>query len=338
MISHTGLLKEERGTPNIEGDALQNHLCPCCNEQNVTDWMEVPDRFQNGTGAYELLHCASCQHVWLGNAPTPDEMSYFYGPQYHRAVGGTGEISTARWKRQLGVIQQYKSGGHILDIGCSSGGFLASIRGASWELNGIEASLPTAERARAITGGNIVAGDVMDAVFPPCSMDVVTCSDVLEHLYEPQEVLRRISTWLKPGGIFYVFVPNILSWEARAFRSYWYGLDLPRHLHHFSIKSLASLAESANLRQVRMVTPQGCYLEHSTCIWLDNVLRQAGLRHTPEPLDLTGNGPFAWRALRKGVRLSIEALYSKVASVCGSGPSIQAVFRKDDGPELVGGA
>lgn len=338
MISRSGLLKEERALSSIEEDVLPNLCCPCCNQQSSTKWMEVPDRTQNGAGCYELLCCASCHHVWLDKPPTPDEMSYYYGPQYHRDIGSAGETSPARWKRQLQVIQQYKSSGHILDVGCSSGGFLAYIKGASWELHGIEASLPTAEKARAITGGNIVAGDVMDAVFPPGSMDVITCSDVLEHLYEPQEVFRRISTWLKPGGIFYVFVPNIVSWEARAFRSYWYGLDLPRHLHHFSIESLSALAKSANLRQARMVTPAGSYLEHSASIWLDSVLRRIGLRRTPVRLNLAGNGGIAWRAVRKGVRLSMEALYSRVASTCGSAPSIQAVFRKDDGPELIGHA
>ena len=329
---------EDKVVPRADEKVAQSRGCPCCGEQSIAHWLQVPERSQNGTGCYELLRCASCHHVWLDKPPAPDEMSYYYGPQYHRAVGSSGETSPKRWKRQLQVIQQYKSGGHILDVGCSSGGFLAYVKGASWELNGIEASLPTAERARAITGGNIVAADVMDAVFPPGSMDVITCSDVLEHLYEPQEVLRRISTWLKPGGIFYVFVPNIMSWEAQAFRSYWYGLDLPRHLHHFSTESLAALAKSANLRQVRMVTPPGCYLEHSTSIWLDSVLRRAGMRHAPEPLNLAGNGGVAWRVIRKGVRVSVEALYSRVASVCRSAPSLQAVFQKDDGVELVGEA
>lgn len=338
MTSRGSLLKEERVLSSIREDALQNRICPCCNQQSSTGWMEVPDRAQNGAGCYHLLRCASCHHVWLHKPPAPDEIGYYYGPQYHRAVGGAGETSPARWRRQLQVIQRYKSGGRILDIGCSSGGFLAYIQDPSWELNGIEASLPTAERARAITGGNIVAADVMDAVFPPGSMDVITCSDVLEHLYEPQEVFRRISSWLKPGGIFYVLVPNVMSWEARAFGSYWYGLDLPRHLHHFSVGSLSALAKSANLCQVRMVTPAGSYLEHSASIWLDSMLRRTGLRRTPVLLDLAGDGVLAWRAVRKGLRLSAEALYSRVASVCGSAPSIQAVFRKDDGPELIADA
>ena len=129
MTARSGLLKEESGVCSVEEDALQDRVCPCCNEQSSTNWLQVPERSQNGAGCYELLRCASCHHVWLDKPPAPDEMSYYYGPQYHRAVGSSGETSPKRWKRQLQVIQQYKSGGHILDVGCSSGGFLAYVKG-----------------------------------------------------------------------------------------------------------------------------------------------------------------------------------------------------------------
>jgi hypothetical protein len=172
---------------------------------------------------------------------------------------------------------------------------------------------------------------VLDAIFPTDNFDVITCTDVLEHLYEPREVLRNVCKWLKPGGIFYVFVPNIISWEARIFRSYWYGLDLPRHVHHFTAKSLEHLATSVGLRQVRMVTPAGCYLEESTWILFDDLVRRAGVRRAP--LDMTAEPGIAWRVVRKGLRLSVEALYSMIASRCGAAASLQAVFQKDTGPD-----
>jgi SAM-dependent methyltransferase len=306
--------------------------CPCCGKHSFTHWLHVPDRSQNGDCGYDLLRCVSCSHTWLGNRPTPEQMSHYYSAEYHRAVGHAGETSPKlRWGRQMRVISKYMAGGSILDIGCSSGGFLGSLKGGPWKLYGIEASVPTAERARAITGADVFAGDVLDATFPPNSFDVITCSDVLEHLYEPGEVFRKAYNWLKPGGIFYIFVPNIMSWEARIFRSYWYGLDLPRHLHHYSEKSLAGLALSVGLQPVRMVTPPGCYLEQSTSILLNNLPGRAGPRRTP--LDLTADYGLAWRVVRKALRLSVEAFYSMAASCCGAAPSLQAVFQKETGSE-----
>ena len=60
-----------------------------------------------------------------------------------------------------------------------------------------------------------------------------------------------MAEWLKPGGIFYVLVPNVDSAEARVFRSYWHGLEMPRHLFHYSPASLKFLAESAGCRRYR---------------------------------------------------------------------------------------
>jgi SAM-dependent methyltransferase len=314
----------------VDKRAMPSRGCPCCGECSFAHWMQVPERSQSGAGCYDLLRCPSCLHIWLGNRPTPEEMSYYYGANYHRAICHAGETSAKRWKRQLQVISKYKAGGCILDLGCSSGAFLGYLKGGPWELHGIEASLPTAERARAMTGADVFAGDVEDATFSPNSFDVITCSDVLEHLYDPSKVFRRVRNWLKPGGIFYVFVPNINSWEARIFRSYWYGLDLPRHLHHYSAESLTGLATSVGLRRVRMITPAGRYVEQSAWILLDDLARRVGVSWTPSALTVELGIP--WKVLRKAQRLSVGVLYSTIASCCGAAPSLQAVFQKDTGP------
>jgi SAM-dependent methyltransferase len=267
-------------------------------------------------------------------------MSVHYSTEYQTAVGTTGEISHARWRRHVEVISRYKDGGSVLDIGCSSGGFLGSLKAGSWKLHGIELSPLTAERARAKTGADIFVGEALDANFPPRSFDLITCMDVLEHLYEPSEVLKRVSEWLKPGGIFYVFVPNIRSWEARIFRSYWYGLDLPRHLHHFSAKSLGTLAASAGLQQLQMVTPVGDYLEENTRLLFDGMARKARLRS--EPLNWFVQPSIPERILRKGCRLTVNALFGLTASSFNAAASIRAVFGKaaefdserGSGPEL----
>jgi SAM-dependent methyltransferase len=314
-------------TSSVSEQATSNKACPCCSDLNFKHWMQVPERSQPGAAGYDLLRCPTCLHTWLDNRPTPDEMGYYYSDKYHRAIGHAGETSPKRWQRQLQVITKYKTSGRVLDIGCSSGGFLGYLMGGPWELYGIEASVPTAERARLVTGAQVFAGDVLDADFPSNWFDVITCSDVMEHLYEPGDVFRNVHKWLRPGGIFYVFVPNIMSWEARAFGSYWSGLDLPRHLHHYSTTSLARFAASAGLRQVRMVTPPGCYLEPSTAILVDHLVRKAGMK--PKPLDVTAQPGLPWRIVRKGMRLSVEALYCVAAAACGSAPSLQAVFQKD---------
>ena len=107
-----------------------------------------------------------------------------------------------------------------------------------WELFGIEMSPDVARRAEKRTGAKIFVGDILDAPFPQGYFDVITCFHVFEHMYQPKEILEKVSYWLKPGGIFYMMVPNIHSAGGRTFKSYWYALELPRHLFHWSPKAL----------------------------------------------------------------------------------------------------
>ena len=141
-------------------------------------------------------------------------MHLHYTDAYHKLISAAGENSPHRWRDRKATLTQYKQSGALLDLGCSSGAFLEFLKGDSWKLYGIEMSADCARRAEARTGAHVFVGDIPDAPFPPESFDVITCFDVLEHLYEPRRVMARVGEWLKPGGIFYVQVPNVDSAEA----------------------------------------------------------------------------------------------------------------------------
>jgi hypothetical protein len=48
-------------------------------------------------------------------------------------------------------------------------------------------------------------------------------------------------------------VPNFASWSARNFGRYWLGLELPRHLTHFTPATLHAMVEAEGLRVRRIV-------------------------------------------------------------------------------------
>src|SRR6202043_3666498 len=104
---------------------------------------------------------------------------------------------------------------------------------------------------------------------------------VFEHLYQPREVLSKIAAWLKPGGVFYTMMPNIDSAGARIFRSYWYALELPRHLYHYSPVSLQALARNAGLEVVSLTTNREVFIEQSMRYFFDEVCRKAGFSRLP---------------------------------------------------------
>jgi hypothetical protein len=137
-----------------------------------------------------------------------------------------------------------------------------------------------------------------------------------------------VGEWLKPGGIFYVLVPNIDSAEARVFGTYWHGLELPRHLSHFSPASLGNLARSVGLHEVSLQTHRNPALGTSLRYVWDDVFRAAGIGRTP--VAYRGDSGLPWRAMRKLVRMSVLRVLLTMAPMVGGGESIHAIFRKDE--------
>lgn len=300
-------------------------VCPICGEGRIVPLLAAPDRFHGRTELYQLVCCASCSYVWLSNPPAPDQMGQHYGVDYDRSVAAAGE-EPDRWRGRWETLAQHKSGGALLDLGCSAGGFLAGLKYSPWTLYGIEMSPVIARKAQVKSGAEVFVGDILDAPFAPASFDAITCFHVFEHLYQPREVLAKVHKWLKPGGIFYVIVPNIDSAGFRIFKSYWYALELPRHISFFSPKSLRILAQSIGLEEVSVTTHREVFIEASTRYLLDEGFRKIGINRTPLAKASRPGIPF--RVVRKAFRITLLPILDRLTSLAGDSESIHAVFRK----------
>lgn len=304
--------------------------CPICGSTRVTPRLSAPDRFHLRKEIYHLNCCSLCGGVWLSCPPSFTQMPLHYTEDYHKAIVSAGEGAAAsRWRDQVKLISRHKRGGAILDIGCSSGGFLSTMNRKNWQLYGIEMEESTAERARATTGADVFVGDAVDAPFLPSSFDVITSFDVLEHVYNPRRFLSKVLHWLKPGGIYYAMMPNIASWEARVFGTHWYGLELPRHLFHFSPQSLRYLMNEIGFSEVSVVTPAVSYVERSCGYVCSSLLEAIDVTPTPQATPKPVRLP--WKVVRKGIRLGMIRPLAHIASMAGAGPSMEVVFRKSPG-------
>jgi SAM-dependent methyltransferase len=122
-------------------------------------------------------------------------------------------------------------------------------RALGWRVSGIEPDEAAATLARRYTD-ELHVGDVLTAPFGPGRFDVVTAFHVLEHVPDPVAVARRMLEWLAPGGLLIVEVPNAEGLGAAIFGRAWSGLELPRHLSHFSSATLERVLTRAGARVV----------------------------------------------------------------------------------------
>ena len=134
-----------------------------------------------------------------------------------------------------------------LDIGCGNGAFLRKIRDLiGSEVFGVDISPAAVEAARKAEI-DVFLGTLDDAPFPTGHFDVISGWWYLEHVANPTEVVGRIATLLKDGGLCILAVPNFASLNARAFRTRWYHLDAPRHLTLWSPRTMRRLYERSGL-------------------------------------------------------------------------------------------
>lgn len=119
----------------------------------------------------------------------------------------------------------------VLDAGSGYGYtvFALARRHPSWRVTGVEIDTGHVRDGRHIaqveglTGTSLVQGNLVEHSEPPATYDLIVSGDVLEHIVEDELALRRLYTWLKPGGWLVLHLPKRHQLAQRwlpAFRRY----------------------------------------------------------------------------------------------------------------------
>jgi len=212
---------------------------------------------------FVIVRCAGCG---LGvTQPIPQDLAPYYRDYYGARHGFTAIF---RAKQRLSLVHskaQNKSGQSLLDVGCGEGTFLLTARDQGWKVSGTEINPAPARKS-----GLDVETDLA-AFHGNRQFDAITMWHSLEHMRDPQELLRSIHGILKPDGWLFVAVPDAGGWQARTFGRDWLHLDVPRHLYHFNRRSLRLLHESCGF-QVREEHHQE--LEYDVLGWSQSALNK----------------------------------------------------------------
>lgn len=82
----------------------------------------------------------------------------------------------------------------------------------------------------------------------PRSFDAITLWHVLEHVHQLHSYVEQLKKLLKQGGKIFIAVPNYDSLDSSVYKLYWAAYDVPRHLYHFTPKSMEALMKRHGLR------------------------------------------------------------------------------------------
>ena len=216
-------------------------------------------------GVYSVVQCAQCKVLTTSPVPSPEELWSFYNVKGYYGGKGAARFryrpaawiqSIFRWRRArlLKRLLRGAVGRTVLDIGCGRGYTLAWLQRWGADVYGTQISEPAAEVAKGRIGAErVFVGKLEDAAYPETSFDCITLWHVLEHVPDPVSLFREIARILRPGGFVYIEVPNAGGWTARTLGRHWLAYDIPRHLIHFTPKTLQTVASRAGLSCVQQV-------------------------------------------------------------------------------------
>ena len=104
--------------------------------------------------------------------------------------------------------------GRVLDIGTGAGLLARALAAAGYEVHAIDC-FP--ERFGQADGGVIFLEGDLNAGLPYVdeSFDYVACTEVIEHVENPQALLREFQRVLRVDGRLYLSTPNILNLPSR---------------------------------------------------------------------------------------------------------------------------
>lgn len=113
------------------------------------------------------------------------------------------------------ILENVPKNGKVLDLGCGNGNISLAMGSCGLNVLGLDLDETSVNTARGRNTFDNVRFDVKNAeeLNVNDKFDAIVCSEVLEHLFKPEELVKVISGLIKEGGIFVATVPN--GWGPR---------------------------------------------------------------------------------------------------------------------------
>lgn len=174
--------------------------------------------------------CMDCGSYVLAQFIIEEQLGLLYGKTYwyeHQEAIGSPNIEQRhqsdmldRIPHWLECIKKIKNPpAKVLEIGCAHGRLLLELAKIGYAVTGFEYSEDIATVAKKLSGIDVV-NEIPDNLL----FDIVIANDVLEHIYQPDEFLVKISDILEPDGKLFTQVPTTINGQSinKSLRPYYH--------------------------------------------------------------------------------------------------------------------
>ncbi len=222
----------------------QHRPCPACKKDQA--------KHRGNKNGFEIFTCLSCGSLFTDRVPDGSEAEN-YDEYYGDSNLSVPAFIQGRLEEIIGGFGQFRRNNRILDIGFGAGTMLDVAKDLGWEVHGLEVSLPAVEQARR-RGYEVFHGGLKESEYPDDSFDVITASEILEHLPDPEADLREIARILRPGGLFWGTTPSAKGISFRLTGLDWSIISPPEHIQLFSVQAVHRMFKNAGFSNIVVKT------------------------------------------------------------------------------------
>ena len=219
--------------------------CPVCDSEIFNDL--------KGFESCYLSKCKVCSFVFDKRIPSKEELYEHYKVYAYSDLKPISRETVKSYNRLLDEFEKYRHTGNILDMGCGQGDFLVEAKKRNWKVYGTEYSesaVNLCESRDIIMSKN----DLDIDVFPGIDFDIITSFEVIEHINNPQKMMKLVDNKLNAGGLFYCTTPNFNAllryFEKEDFKMIVY----PEHISFYTKKSLKFLGNKYGFKILKTLT------------------------------------------------------------------------------------
>ena len=202
-------------------------------------------------GSLFLHRCLNCGTIFLGGYSSefvPGLYSYYDKYKNLGKEDVFDPITSDRCQDLLRWFSGFVTGREVLDVGCGLGQFVEVANKSGWKAEGLELSEGAVDFARR-HGLAVRNLDFFSEEIKPNSYDLVTLFEVIEHVPNPAEFVRRAEEVVRPGGLVYLTTPNFASIDRFLLGKHWEIIHR-EHLTYFTSRTLHSMVKRTSCFEI----------------------------------------------------------------------------------------
>jgi SAM-dependent methyltransferase len=241
-------------------DLIHYSHCPVCASADIKNVLTVKDHSVSGK-SFQIVECSSCILRFTQDVPDAASISPYYKAEGYISHTNTSKGLVNRvyqFVRKRTMIKKRKLverstrviKGNILDMGSGTGSFVNEMKQNGWLVTGLEPDEDARKTAKELY--QLELHDTKELYqLSTGSFDAITMWHVLEHVHDLSAYIQQLKSILRDNGKMLIAVPNYTSLDAKVYQQYWAAYDVPRHLYHFSPRSVQILMEKHGLKTLQ---------------------------------------------------------------------------------------